>query len=218
MLNGPSRLLAGNTHSPDAVHARPSNGSRAASPSRTCLGPVFASIRVKRSGLTSHHRRQRISPAACTPSAGTGAPPQRRPAFRLRAGAGAELRRVADRAADGGSGRSPCTGSPQLRADGPTRRRSRTCCAVSHDCGSRRPAFAVCIRGRSGQCRRGCLRSHPGQGDCAWPGSGRNSTRRTMTRNSMDASCRWNVRSIYREPAPQPIRMHASGSGSSKEV
>ena len=40
--------------------ARPSSSSRATSPNRNCLGPVFESVRIKRSGLTSdQHRRNR---------------------------------------------------------------------------------------------------------------------------------------------------------------
>ena len=62
VLNGPFPLSPGNTHSPDAVSARLCSSSRATPPSRTCLGPVFASIRASRSGLTSHQRKQRISP------------------------------------------------------------------------------------------------------------------------------------------------------------
>ncbi len=49
-----SPLLPANTHFPDADEAKPS--------SRTWRGLVFASVRVRRSGLTSHQRRQRISP------------------------------------------------------------------------------------------------------------------------------------------------------------
>ena len=62
VLNGPLSLRPGNTHSPDAVSARPRSNYRAASPSRTCLGPVFASINASRSGWTSHQRKRRISP------------------------------------------------------------------------------------------------------------------------------------------------------------
>ena len=42
--------------------ARRFGSSCATLPSRTCLGLVLVSLRVKRSGLTSHQRRRRISP------------------------------------------------------------------------------------------------------------------------------------------------------------
>lgn len=48
--NGPSRLVAGTTCSPGGVYVRPPSSSHAASPSRTCLGSRFASIRVKQQG------------------------------------------------------------------------------------------------------------------------------------------------------------------------
>ena len=58
--------------------------------------------------------------------------------YPLHAGAGPRRaspdrpRRAAARAADGDSGRCRCTGSRRLRADGPTRWRRRTWCAVCH--------------------------------------------------------------------------------------
>ena len=83
-----------------------------------------------------------------------------RPGYRFRAGAGPRRasqgrpRRAVVRATVAGSERSPCMGFRRLRADGPRRWRSRTCCAVCHDFDSRRPAFCVRTRGRSGRYRR----------------------------------------------------------------
>ena len=53
---------SGNAHSPNADVVSSASNSRAASPSRTCLGPVLASMRASRSGFTSRHRNRRISP------------------------------------------------------------------------------------------------------------------------------------------------------------
>ena len=92
-------------------------------------------------------------------SAGATAPPRRIPGSLPHASAGPRRAspdrppRAAARAADGDSERCRCKGSRQLRADGPTRWRSRTWCAVCHDSDSRRPASCVRIRGRSGRCR-----------------------------------------------------------------
>ena len=80
-------------------------------------------------------------------------------AFRLRGGAGPRrgspdrLRRAATRAVIVNRGRCRDRNSLRFRADGPRRWRTRTWTAVSHDNGSRRPAFCVRIRGRSGRHR-----------------------------------------------------------------
>ena len=60
-VNGLSPFAPGKTHSPEVESERPSSSFRAASPSRTWLGPVLASIRARRSGLTSRHRGRCIS-------------------------------------------------------------------------------------------------------------------------------------------------------------
>ena len=62
LVNGLSRLVAGNTHFPDSVSARPSSRSGAASPSRTCLDSALRVNQGQAVGLTSRQRRYRISP------------------------------------------------------------------------------------------------------------------------------------------------------------
>lgn len=86
-LKRPFPLPPGNTPSyPRCSFGEGVRSSRSNLPSRTCLGSVVPSINARRSGLSSHQRRRRISRGQPR-STVEDAPPRRRPSFPLRAGA-----------------------------------------------------------------------------------------------------------------------------------